>query len=50
MLKFKATPTGLMFFKTRSKARAFASRTGRKVVDLGTGENGSRWAVKVITK
>lgn len=47
MLKFKATPTGLMFFKTRSLARAFASRTGRKVQDMGTGANGSRWGVKV---
>ena len=40
----------MLKFKTRSLARAFASRTGRKVVDLGTGENDSRWAVKVITK
>lgn len=34
-------------FKTRSLARAFASRTGRKVQDLGTGASGSRWGVKV---
>ena len=47
MLKFKATTTGLMFFKTRSKAREFASRTGRKVIDLGNVDNGSRWGVKV---
>ena len=47
MLKFKATPTGLMFFKTRSKARDFAKRTGRKVIDLGSAANGSHWAVKV---
>ena len=37
----------MLKFKTRSKARAFASRTGRKVIDLGTGANGSRWVVKV---
>ena len=38
----------MLKFKTRSLARAFASRTGRKVQDLGTASNGSRWAVKVI--
>ena len=37
----------MLKFSTRSKARAFASRTGRKVQDLGTGANGSRWGVKV---
>ena len=37
----------LLYFKTRSLARAFASRTGSKVTDLGTGAKGSRWAVKV---
>ena len=37
----------MLKFKTRALARAFASRTGRKVTDLGTGANGSRWAVKV---
>lgn len=34
-------------FISRSKARAFASKTGRKVVDLGASVNGSRWAVKI---
>ena len=38
----------MLKFKTRSLARAFASRTGRKVTDLGNVANGSRWAVKVI--
>ena len=39
----------LLCFKTRSLARAFASRTGGcKVIDLGTAAaKGSRWAVKV---
>ena len=35
-------------FKTRALARAFASKTGRKVTDLGSAANGSRWAVKAI--
>lgn len=38
----------MLKFKTRSKARAFASRTGRKVSDLGTTASCSRWAVKVV--
>ena len=37
----------MLKFKTRSLARAFASRTGRKVQDLGNTASGSRWAVKV---
>lgn len=37
----------MLYFKTRSLARAFASRTGRKVSDLGNAANCSRWAVKV---
>ena len=37
----------MLYFKTRSKARIFASRTGRKVQDLGNTASGSRWAVKV---
>jgi len=40
----------MLYFKTRSLARAFASRTGRKVQDLGSAAKGSRWVVKVITK
>lgn len=40
----------MLKFKTRTIARAFASRTGRKVIDLGNVALGSRWAVKVITK
>ena len=38
----------MLKFKTRSKAREFASRTGRKVIDMGNVANGSRWAVKVV--
>lgn len=38
----------MLKFKTRSKAREFASRTGRKVIDLGKATNGIRWAVKVV--
>lgn len=36
-------------FVSRSKARAFASKTGRKVVDLGSDSIGSRWAVKILS-
>lgn len=39
----------MLKFKTRSLARAFASRTGRKVQDMGTTAQGSRWGVKVTT-
>ena len=38
----------MLYFKTRSLARAFAAKAGRKVTDLGHIANGSRWAVKVI--
>jgi hypothetical protein len=38
----------MLKFKTRSLARAFASRTGRKVHDMGSAANGSRWGVKVV--
>jgi hypothetical protein len=36
-----------MFFATRSAARAFATKTGRKVVDRkdSPSSNGSRWFV-----
>lgn len=37
----------MLKFKSRSLARAFASKTGRKVIDLGATVNGSRWAVRV---
>lgn len=40
----------MLKFKTRSLARAFASRTNRKVHDLGNAVQGSRWVVKVTTK
>lgn len=35
-------------FITRSKARAFAAKSGRKIVDLGADTIGSRWAVKIV--
>lgn len=38
----------MLKFKTRTLARAFARKTSRKVVDLGTDSLGSRWAVKVL--
>lgn len=38
----------MLKFSTRTLARAFAKKTGRRVVDLGTITNGSRWAVLVI--
>lgn len=38
----------MLKFTTRTLARAFAAKTGRKVIDLGKGSQGSRWAVKVI--
>ena len=37
----------MLYFKTRSKSRIFASRTGHKVKDLGNVVSGSRWGVKV---
>lgn len=37
----------MLKFKSRSLARVFASKTGRKVIDLGNSINGSRWAVKI---
>lgn len=36
----------MLYFKTRSLARSFASRTGRSVKDLGASAN-KRWGVKV---
>lgn len=38
----------MLKFSTRSKARAFAAKANRKVVDLGKDATGSRWAVRVI--
>lgn len=37
----------MLKFKSRSLARVFASKTGRKVIDLGASVDGSRWAVKL---
>ena len=37
----------MLYFKTRSLARAFAARSGRKVKDLGA-NNPKRWAVAVL--
>lgn len=37
----------MMKFATRNKARQFAAKVGKTVLDLKT-ENGSRWAVKVV--
>ena len=37
----------MLKFKSRSLARAFASKSGRKVIGLGATVNGSRWAVKI---
>lgn len=37
----------MLFFKTRSLARAFASKSGRKVKDLGASAP-KRWAVMVL--
>lgn len=37
----------MLYFKTRSLARAFANRSGRKVKDLGVA-NVKRWAVVVL--
>lgn len=38
----------MLKFSTRQAARSFAQIKGRKIVDLGTGANGWRWAVKVL--
>lgn len=35
-------------FISRSKARAFAAKTGRKTIDLGADTIGSRWAVQIV--
>ena len=37
----------MLKFKTRTQARLFASKTCKKVVDLGADTIGSRWAVKI---
>ena len=37
----------MLYFKTRSLARAFAARSGRKIKDLGAA-NEKRWAVVVL--
>ena len=37
----------MLYFKTRSLARAFANRSGRKVKDLGAA-SAKRWAVVVL--
>ena len=37
----------MLYFKTRSLARAFANRSGRKVKDLGVAY-AKRWAVFVL--
>ncbi len=38
----------MIFFKTRSAARNFATKTGKKLIDNGPNVIGRRWAVKVI--
>lgn len=38
----------MLKFSTRSKARTFAAKSGRKVYDLGADTIGSRWAVKIF--
>lgn len=37
----------MLYFSTRSKARAFAGKSNRKVVDNGEG-CAKRWAVEVL--
>ena len=37
----------MLYFSTRSKARAFAAKSNHKVVDNGAG-SAKRWAVKVL--
>ena len=37
----------MLYFPTRSKARAFAAKSNHKVVDNGEGSV-KRWAVKVV--
>lgn len=38
----------MLKFSTRYKARVFAAKSGRKIVDLGADTIGSRWAVKIL--
>ena len=37
----------MLYFKTRALARSFATRSGRRVEDLGAA-NAKRWAVFVL--
>lgn len=39
----------MFFFPTRSAARAYAVKTGRKITDMGSSAaTGKRWGVKVL--
>ena len=38
----------MLYFSTRSKARAFAVKSGRKVSDFGQGWGKLRWGVKAV--
>ena len=40
----------MLKFKTRTQARLFASKTCKKVVDLGIYTIGSRWSVVILKK
>ena len=37
----------MLYFKTRSLARAFASKSGRKIKDFGASAS-KRWAVVIL--
>lgn len=39
----------MLFFATRTLAREFANKSGKKVSDLGS-SSAKRWAVKVLSK
>lgn len=38
----------MLKFSSRAKARTFAKKAGKSVLDLGKDAKGSRWAVRVL--
>ncbi len=38
----------MLYFKTRAKAQAFATKTGHRYVDNGAAAGAKRWAVQLM--
>lgn len=38
----------MLKFSSRAKARTFAKKSNKQVIDLGKDTQGSRWAVRVV--